>query len=445
MHQPERVTPHNLEAEKGVLGAVLVDARLMLEVESLPPAAFFRDAHQRIWSKMLALSQRREPIDLVTVKDELARSGELDQVGGPAYIACLVDGVPRASNVVGYADVVRRYADLRRVIATGSHLLDRAHDDGAEPGQLVDEAERMLLDLHEDRATRADGLVAASDLVSESYAYLERMMERKGGLAGLSTGWTDLDNQTRGWQDSNLILIAGRPSMGKTAIGLQTAFTSAKAGKRVGLFSLEMSRQELLVRLITQEGQIDGHRLQSGYASPTDYARMSAAMGEIHASSLFIDDTPALSVLELRRRARRQHRKHGLDLLVIDYLQLMRGDRRSENRQQEVSGISQGLKALAKELRIPVIALCQLSRGPESRSEGKPMLSDLRESGSLEQDSDVVILMYRPEVYRPDDPAVRGVAECIVAKSRNGPIGTVPLAWRAEYTRFDNPVYGRAA
>lgn len=442
--QSDRVIPHNLEAEKGVIGAVLIDPRLWLDVEALPPSAFFRDAHQRIWTKIAALALRGAAIDMLTLKDELARSGDLDAIGGPAYIAGLTSGVPRASNIIGYADVVRRNADLRRVIQTGSYLLERAYDTDAEPTQLIDDAERMLLELNEARAMRSDGLIPASDLVTESWAYLEQMAQRKGGLAGLSTGWTDLDNQTRGWQPGNLILIAGRPSMGKTAIGLQTAFAAAKQGKRVGLFSLEMSRQELLVRLITQEGQIDSHRLQSGYARDTDYARMSQALGAIHESQLFIDDTPALSTLELRRRARRQHRKHGLDLLVIDYLQLMRGDRRTENRQQEVSAISQGLKALAKELRIPVIALSQLSRGPESRSDGKPMLSDLRESGSLEQDSDVVILMFRPEYYRPDDLTLKGKAEAIVAKSRNGPVGTVPLTWRPEYTRFEN-IMARAA
>lgn len=444
MSQPERGTPHNLEAEKAVIGAVLIDPRLWLEVETLPPCAFFRDAHQRIWSKLAVLAQQSKPIDLVTLKDELARSGELEEVGGPYYIASLTDGVPRASNVNGYADIVRRTADLRRMIQAGSHLLERARDPDAEPDQVLDDAERILLELHESRAARSDGFVSGSDLVTECWPYLEQLAERKGGLAGISTGWTDLDNITRGWQPGNLILVAGRPSMGKSALALQTAFTAATNGKRVGLFSLEMSRTELLVRLISMEGQIDSHRLQSGYAREVEYARMSQALGVIHESTLWIDDTPALSTLEMRRRARRQHRKHGLDLIVVDYLQLMRGDRRTENRQQEVSGISQGLKALAKELRIPVIALSQLSRGPESRAEGKPMLSDLRESGSLEQDSDVVILMYRPEYYRPDDIAVRGLAECIVAKSRNGPVGTVPLSWRAEFTRFDN-ITARAA
>lgn len=445
MQQPERTTPHNLDAEKAVIGAVLVDPRLWLEVETLPAGAFFRDAHRRIWSKMAALAQQGAPIDFLTLTDALTKSGDLNECGGPAYIAGLTDGVPRASNVNGYADLVRRTADLRRVIQAGSHLLDRARDPDAEPDTVIDEAERILLELHEARAARADGFLSASELVTQGWAYLEQLTQRKGGLAGISTGWPDVDSVTRGWQPSNLILVAGRPSMGKSSFALQTAFAAAKAGKRVGFFSLEMSRQELLVRLVALEGQIDSHRLQSGYARETEMARMSQALGTIHEARLWIDDTPALSTLELRRRARRQHRQHGLDLIVIDYLQLMRVDRRVESRQQEVSAISQSLKALAKELQIPVIALSQLSRGPEARAEGRPQLSDLRESGSLEQDADVVLLMYRAEVYKPDDPTLKGAAEAIIAKSRNGPIGTVPLVWQAEYTRFQNADVRRVA
>lgn len=438
MPQPERVTPHNLEAEKAVLGAVLVDPRLWLDVEHLAPQAFFRDSHARIWRCMAALSQQGAAIDPLTISDALKRTGDLEAVGGPAYVMGLTDGVPRASNIVGYADLVQRSYDLRRVIQAGSHLLQRAHDADAEPAAVVDEAERLLLELNQDRALRTDGLVPATELVTQAWGYLEQLTNRKGGLAGLATGWADIDAQTRGWQPGHLILVAGRPSMGKTALGLQTAFHAAKAGKRVGLFSLEMTKEELLLRLISQEGRIDGHRLQSGYAGERDMARMSAALGSIHESYLSIDDTPALSTLELRRRARRHHRKHGLDLIVIDYLQLMRGDRRSENRQQEVSSISRDLKALAKELKIPIVALCQLSRGPETRSESRPQLSDLRESGSLEQDADIVILMYRGEYYKPEDVTLRGKGEAIIGKNRSGPVGTVPLHWQKEYTRFDD-------
>ncbi len=389
-------------------------------------------------------AEQVQPIDALTITDALKRASDLDAVGGPAYVMSLTDGVPRASNIVGYADLVQRSYDLRRVIQTGSHLLQRAHEADAEPAAVVDEAERLLSELSHDRALRTDGLVPATELVTQAWGYLEQLTNRKGGLTGLETGWADIDAQTRGWQPGHLILVAGRPSMGKTALGLQTAFHAAKAGKRVGLFSLEMTKEELLLRLISQEGRIDGHRLQSGYAGERDMARMSQALASIHESFLSIDDTPSLSTLELRRRARRHHRTHGLDLIVIDYLQLMRGDRRAENRQQEVSSISRDLKALAKELKIPVIALCQLSRGPEARIEGRPQLSDLRESGSLEQDSDIVILMYRGEYYRPEDVALRGRSEAIIAKNRSGPVGTVPLTWQKEYTRFDD-ITARAA
>ena len=443
---PERTLPHNLEAEKSVLGAILIHNEAFNSAAELIDARdFFRDAHRRIFDKMVTLSERGDAIDLVTLKEELGRMGELEAVGGPAYVASLADGVPRSANVEYYARIVKEKSTLRSLIHSANKILVEAYEAEQEPDLLLDEAERQIFSIAEDRI-RA-GFVPLRELVQTSFATIERLQQHKGAVTGVPSGFADLDEMTSGFQKGDLVIVAARPSMGKTSLVLNMAqHIGTSTDLVVGFFSLEMSKEQLFMRMLTAEARIDAHRFRTGHLNEKDYGRLSHALGTLAEAKVFIDDSAAIGVLEMRAKARRLAASHGLNLLVIDYLQLMQGRGRFESRQQEVASISRSLKALAKELNIPVIALSQLSRAPEGRGDHKPQLSDLRESGALEQDADVVLFIYRAEVYEKEEtkPEDQGIAEIIIGKQRNGPIGTVKLSFLNQYTRFENLAHGVA-
>jgi replicative DNA helicase len=440
----DRTLPHNLEAEKAVLGAILINNQVFNQAaEVIDAQDFFRDAHQRIWNKMVGLTDRSEAIDPVTLKDELVRSGDLDDVGGPAYISSLTDGVPRSSNVEYYAKIVKEKSTLRRLIQSAHEVLGRAYDAEENADDLLDEAERSIFQIAEHRL-RA-GFVKLSELVDSGYQIIEQLQQHRGLVTGVPSGFTDLDELTSGFQKSDLVIVAARPAMGKTSFVLNAALhCGTMAGKSVGIFSLEMSKEQLFMRMLTSEARVDAHRFRGGFLGEQDYARLVEAFGRLHDAKVFIDDTPSVGILEMRAKARRLKLEHGLDMLVIDYLQLMQGRGRFDNRQQELASISRSLKILAKELNIPILALSQLSRATESRGDHRPQLSDLRESGALEQDADIVLFIFREEMYTTDgepNPDAEGTAEIIIGKQRNGPTGTVKLAFLKQFTRFEN-LYG---
>jgi replicative DNA helicase len=437
---PDRTLPHSLDAEKSVLGAILIQNEAFNQAAELIDAHdFFRDAHRRIFDRMVALSERGDAIDFITLKEELSRAGELDEVGGPAYIASLTDGVPRSANVEYYARIVKEKSTLRSLIHSANKILIEAYEAEQEPDLLLDEAERAIFAIAEDRIRQ--GFVPLKDLVQSSFEKIEKLHEQKGAVTGVPSGFADLDELTTGFQPSDLVVVAARPSMGKTSLVLNIAqHVTTHSPMTVGFFSLEMSKDQLFIRLLTSEARIDAHRFRSGMLSEKDYGKLSHALGVLAQARMFIDDTASVGVLEMRAKARRLKAEHGLDLLIVDYLQLMQGRGRFESRQQEVSTISRSLKGLAKELNVPIIALSQLSRAPEGRGDHKPQLSDLRESGAIEQDADVVLFIYRAEVYEKEQtkPEEQGIAEIIVGKQRNGPIGTVKLSFLNQYTRFEN-------
>jgi len=439
----ERTLPHNLEAERSVLGAILVhNDAFNLAVQVIDSGDFYRDAHRRIFDCMVALNERHDAIDFVTLKEELTRAGELDEVGGPAYVASLADGVPRATNVEYYARIVKEKSTLRNLIYAANKILTNAYEAEQESDLVLDDAESAIFAVADDRLKA--GFVAMRDLVKDSFPKIEQLFEQKRLITGVPTGFVDLDEMTRGLQGGDLIIVAARPSMGKTSLVLNIAQYVAALGDMVcGFFSLEMSKESLFLRLLTSEAQIDGHRLMSGAIGGNDYHRISHALEKLNAMKLYIDDTANIGVLEMRAKARRLQSEHGLNLLVVDYIQLMSGRGRFENRTLELASISRSLKGLAKELNVPIVVLSQLSRAPESRSDHRPQLSDLRESGALEQDADVVVLIYRDDVYNrdPNSPDA-GTAELILAKQRNGPTGVVKLAFLREQTRFANLAQG---
>ncbi|MED5377383.1 MAG: replicative DNA helicase [Acidobacteriota bacterium] len=433
----ERSLPHNLEAEKAVLGAVLIDnEQFNRAAELIDSPDFYRHAHQQIFDKMVSLSDRDEVIDLVTLKEELNRAGNLNEVGGPAYIAALVDGVPKSTNVEYYAKIVKEKATLRSLIGSANKILTTAYQDEVEPEVQLDQAESEIFQIADGRLT--EGFQSLKDLVPGGIETLEKLENQQGGFTGVPSGFTDLDRYTSGFQPSDLVIIAARPAMGKTSLALNIAqHVGIKTEKTVGVFSLEMSKQGLFLRMLNSEARIDSHKFRGGFLGSEEYKKMSEALNTLGEAKVFIDDSTAVSVLEMRAKARRLKSEHGLHLLIIDYLQLMQGRGRFENRNLELASISRSLKGLAKELGIPVIALSQLSRAPESRSEHRPQLSDLRESGALEQDADVVLFIYREDQYDPK-PENENTAEVIIGKQRNGPTGTVRLAFLKEITRFEN-------
>jgi replicative DNA helicase len=438
---PSRIPPHNLDAERAVLGAVLLEGRETLPrvIEILRPPDFYTDAHRTIYEAMRRLFDRSEPVDLLTLSEELRRADQLQLVGGHAGLALLVEQASIAAHLMSYAVIVRDMATLRETIQICIETMTEAYEAKADVQSVVDDAERRIFGLAERRLE--GNAVPVGKILKNTFEYIEKLYERKEHVTGVGTGFEKLDIETSGFQPSDFIIIAGRPSMGKTAFALNIAqYVGVHGRGSVLVLSLEMSAQQLVQRMLCSEAKVDSQSVRTGYLVPADWGRLTAAAGRLSEARIFIDDSPGLSVLEARAKARRMKAEHGLDLLVIDYLQLMRG-RNQENRQQEISEISRSLKALAKELNIPVVALSQLSRAVESRSQRdfRPQLSDLRESGALEQDADLILFLYRPKVYKDDvPPDEEKIAEVIIGKQRNGPIGTVRLIFLPEYARFEN-------
>ena len=432
-----KVPPQNLEAERAVLGAILMDNETVYTVmEILEPSQFYQPSHRLIFSTMLDLSERGEPIDIVTLTDRLRSAGSLDKAGGPDYIPTLADEVPTSAGVANYAKIVKEKATLRNLIETSSEIVQDCFDAPGDVDQLLDEAERRIFAISEERIR--SGFLSMKEIVKSSFKTIESLYEKKEHITGVPSGFADIDELTSGFQSSDLIIIAGRPSMGKTAFCLNVAqYASMQKQLTVAVFSLEMAKEQLVMRMLCSEARIDAHRLRSGFLGQTDWPKLSTAAGRLADAAIYIDDTPALSSMEMRAKTRRLKADKGLDLVIVDYLQLMSSRRRSDSREQEISEISRSLKALAKELGVPVVALSQLNRGVESRMDKRPILADLRESGAIEQDADVIIFIYRDEVYNKESME-KGIAEIIIGKQRNGPVGTRKLTWLDKYTRFED-------
>jgi len=441
----ERTLPHNLDAERSVLGAILLDNEAFnTAISIITSAAFFRDAHRRIFERMTVLVERRSAIDFVILREELERAGELEEVGGAAYLASLVDGVPRATNVEYYARIVKEKATLRSLIYAANKIVANAYEADQDADLILDDAEGAIFSVAEDRVKA--GFVPMRQLVQESFPKIEKLFEHQSFITGVGTHLVDLDRMTRGFQSGDLIIVAARPSMGKTSLVLnicQHVATHPVPGTNqpgvADVFSLEMSKEQLFMRMLSSEAGIDSFRLQSGQIGQREYGQITHAMETLAEAQLFVDDSAGVGVLEMRAKARRLQAEHGLNILAVDYVQLMTGRGKSENRTLELGAISRSLKGLAKELNVPIVVLSQLSRAPEARSDKRPMLSDLRESGALEQDADVVIMIYREEMYKIDKSEkaeTDGIAELIIAKQRNGPTGTVKTAFIAGQTKF---------
>ncbi|HEV2386447.1 MAG TPA: replicative DNA helicase [Candidatus Acidoferrales bacterium] len=433
----ERPLPCNQDAERSVLGAILLDNHsLNAALELLRPEDFFLEQHRRVYSRMVALGERQRAIDLVTLAEELDRAGELEATGGGAYLAQLVDGVPRVSHIEHYAQIVKEKSLLRGLIHAADAIQQQALDAEGGAEEILDRAETLIFQLAEDRI-RA-GLVGVKELVRESYGRLERMLSEGRQLTGLSTGYRQLDDLTSGLQPSELVILAARPSMGKTALALNVAENVALGERKpVAVFSLEMSKESLLMRLLGSRGELDMHRFRTGHLGKEEGRRMTTALRELAEAPLWIDDAGSTTVLEIGAKARRQKRDKGLALVIVDYLQLISARGRFGNRTEEVSSISRSLKGLAKELQVPVLVLSQLTRAPE-REERRPQLADLRESGAIEQDADVVMFIHRPNFYRPELPEdERRKAELLIAKQRNGPTDRVNLVFFERITRFE--------
>jgi replicative DNA helicase len=432
-----KLPPQNIEAEQSILGGILIENRAINKVmEILTDDDFYRDAHRKIYNAIINLSERDEPADLITLTNELRKMDQLDSIGGASYVASLIDLVPTAANIEYYAKIVREKSILRRLIQTSTEIITQGYEDHGDVEGFLDEAERAIFEISEKRVKPS--FYSIRDIVKDSFKTLEKLYEKKELVTGVPSGFKELDQRTAGFQPSDLIIVAGRPSMGKTAFCLNVAqYAAIEKGIPVAIFSLEMSKEQLVIRMLCSEAHVEGTRLRTGYLNESDWPRLTLAAGNLSDAPIYIDDTAALSVLELRAKARRLNVEHGLGMLVIDYLQLMRGRSRVESRQQEISEISRSLKALAKELNIPVIAVSQLSRKTEERRDFRPQLSDLRESGAIEQDADLILFLYRDELYnRSDDNPNRGKAEVIIGKQRNGPIGKIELKFFDQFTTF---------
>lgn len=434
----ERIPPQNIEAEQAVLGAIFLDASaLTLASEILIPEDFYRAAHQKIFHAMLKVADKGEPVDLVTVTAELADAKALEEIGGVSYLSELADAVPTAANVEYYARIVEEKSVLRRLIRTATSIAQDSYTREDEVDVLLNEAEKKIMEISQRKHSGAFQNI--KDVLVQAYDNIEMLHNRKGEITGIPTGFTELDRMTAGFQRSDLIIVAARPSVGKTAFALNIAQNVAtKTNENVAIFSLEMSAQQLVMRMLCAEGNINAQNLRTGKLTPEDWGKLTMAMGSLSNAGIYIDDTPSIRVSEIRAKCRRLKQESGLGMVLIDYLQLIQGSGRNrENRQQEVSEISRSLKALARELEVPVIALSQLSRSVEQRQDKRPMMSDIRESGSIEQDADIVAFLYRDDYYDKDSEN-KNIIEIIIAKQRNGPVGTVQLAFIKEYNKFVN-------
>ena len=438
-----RVPPHSIEAEQSVLGGLLLDNQAWDRMgHLLGEGDFYRDEHRRIFRQIRRLLESAKPADVVTVAEALEAAGESEQTGGLAYLGELAQNTPSAANIHRYAEIVRERAILRQLVVAADEIAgDALAPMGRDTEALLDEAERKIFAIAEAGGGRQDGFVHINPLLTQVVERIQELHDRDNpsDITGVPSGFTDLDRMTSGLQAGDLIIIAGRPSMGKTAIALNIAeHVAVEYGAPVGVFSMEMGGSQLAMRMMTSIGRLDAQRVRTGRLNDDEWSRLSFALGKLHEAPIYIDESGGLTPGALRARARRLHRQCGkLGLIVIDYIQLMSTNRQGENRATEVSEISRSIKTLAKELQVPIIALSQLSRKVEERTDKRPMMSDLRESGAIEQDADVILMMYREEYYKQDTPD-KGIAEVIIGKQRNGPTGTVRLAFLGEYTRFEN-------
>ncbi len=434
----EKLLPQNIEAECGVLGSIIIDPEAIVQVaEFLFPDDFYRDAHRTIYEVIIQLYEQRQPADFITICDELERRNKLEDVGGASYITSLINQVPTSGNVEYYGRIVERNAILRRLIEAAGQIAAVAYQE-EDADVALDKAEQLIFNISQ-RHARSD-FALLRDILSAYMNKLDQLHERRGTIVGVPTGFTDLDHLTGGLQKSDLIILAARPAIGKTSLALTMAHNTAiKHQRSVAIFSLEMSKEQLVQRLLSMDAAIDQQRLRTGWIEDDEWERIVYAMGTLSEANIWIDDTAGISTVEMRSKARRLHAERNIDLIIVDYLQLMQSmsgsGKRNENRVQEISEISRNLKSLARELNVPVLALAQLSRAVESRQSKVPQLSDLRESGSIEQDSDIVMFIYRDDVYNPETER-KNIADIIVAKHRNGPVGTISLYFQASQTRF---------
>ena len=432
-----RIPPHSVEAEQSVLGAMIVSKdAINTALEMIRPEDFYKEANKEIFEAVKVLFNKNEPVDLITLSEELKKRGTLDKIGGITYLANLSSSVATTANVGYYCKIVEDKSILRKLIKSSDGIMTIAYEDTEEVNAIIEKAEKNIFDITQGR--HRQGFAPIKEVLLSSFSQIEERAANRGKLTGLTTGFTDLDNKLSGLQKSDLILLAARPSMGKTALGINIATNSAlKADAKVAVFSLEMSKEQLAQRIISSTSHVDLQKIISGDLVDDEWIQIVNSMGPLSQIDIYIDDTAGISLTEMKAKCRKLKIENGLDRVVVDYLQLMTLDGHSESRQQEISAISRGLKALAKEMECPVLALSQLSRAPELRSDHRPVLSDLRESGAIEQDADVVMFLYRDEYYNKDTEKIN-IGEVIIAKHRNGPTGTVELTWKGEYTKYFN-------
>lgn len=433
----EKVQPQNLEAEMAVLGSMFIDEEATaVSVETLDKNSFYQENHKKIFEAILDLYNANKAVDMITLTDELKRKMVLEKVGGVSFLASLANAVPTTANIHHYVNIVKEKYILRTLINNATKIVSLCYESDGNIDEVVDQAEKLIFEVSNRK--HQGSYLHLKEIIRDSIETIDKLYQKKAHVTGVPTGYIDFDLKTAGLQSSDLIIVAGRPSMGKSAFALGISEYAGVVEKiPVAIFSLEMSKEQLVQRMLCAHAKVDAHKVRTGYLSTSDWPRLTAAAGKLSEAPIFIDDTPAISVMELRAKARRLKSQQDIKLIILDYLQLMRGSANVESRQQEISEISRSLKALARELDVPVIAISQLSRAVESRTDHRPQLSDLRESGAIEQDADVVVLILREEYYNPT-PENQNIAEIIIAKQRNGPVGSMKLAFIKEYTRFEN-------
>jgi replicative DNA helicase len=433
----KKTPPHSLEAERTVLGGILIQKQnLNVVLSIISPEDFYKDAHRKLIERIIILVDKGLPVDLLSLAEEVQRAGMLEDVGGMAYISGLLDGVPKSLNIEYYTQIIKEKALLRRLIVSSAKIISDSYEQKEDADELLNAAQAAIVEVAEQRLK--PGFQSMGNLMGPTLDMIQTMVDRKEAVTGVPSGFRDLDNLTAGFHPSELVILAARPSMGKTALALNISHhVGLRTDKAVGFFSMEMAKEQLVIRLLCAESQLDIKRTRTGFISDREFEKLKLAGEALSRARIFIDESASLTVMEMKAKCRRLKMEQRLDIVFVDYIQLMRTGGRFENRNQEMSFISRSLKELAKEMQIPVVGISQLSRAPEKgRREPKPQLSDLRESGALEQDADVVIFIYRPEFYHPDDESLKGVAEVMIAKQRNGPIGNLPLAFIREYARF---------
>jgi replicative DNA helicase len=435
MEDMTRIPPHSVESEQSILGSILLDKDAMITVtETIRPDDFYKEAHKIIYECMIKLSNKNEPIDLITLTEELRRQGHLDDIGGITYITSLSTIVPTTSNVKYYADIVKEKSVLRKLIKASNDIINLGYDGSTKIEDVLDKAEKKIFDISQEKAS--DDFKSINSVLMDAYDMIEHLYTNKTEMTGITTGFTDLNKKINGMQRTDLLLIAARPAMGKTAFSLNLVQNAAlKGDASVAVFSLEMSKEQLVQRMLSSQSNVELSKLKTGKLGENDWPRIIDAMAVLSNAKIHIDDTPGIKISELRSKCRKLKIEQGLDLILIDYLQLMEGEGNNESRQQEISKISRSLKVIAKELNCPVVALSQLSRAPEQRADHRPMLSDLRESGAIEQDADIVMFLYRDEYYHPDSDR-KNIGEVIIAKNRHGETGAVELVWLGEVQKF---------